>query len=467
MTNNTGTFDTTNTIISGGTTLPNIIPATVTTNTDQYDGLHFKVTHPNHGHHSSNNTVSINGITGDSVPTKTTVAYGVSATSVVSVASSIGFNFFEGAQVTASNPGYALIGDEVIKYTSVGTNQLSGTITRGNDNTFARTYPIGTPVQKYELSGVSLRKINTQHALTNVTSSIEDKVTLDSYHVKITGSVLFSKDKPGGGKRGKASKNIQFESITPNIAHSVPKGTGLNAQIRTTSATSISGSESSFQDKGFDSISLVNKTDFLEPRMVASKDNETAQLGILPGEKSLTFDMQLSTENENVSPVVDVFKSSIITSSSRINSPIANYATSNKANNIDDPHENLYLTKVIKLENPATSLKVLFAAFRPPASDIRVLYRLFRADTDSIDKVFELMPGFDNLDASGFVIESKNNSGRPDRNIVASLDDQFIEYEYTADDLPPFTGFQIKVDIASTNQAQDPELLDFRAIAVA
>ena len=467
LTNNTGTFDTTNTIISGGTTLPNIIPATVTTNTDQYDGLHFKVTHPNHGHHSSNNTVSINGITGDSVPTKTTVAYGVSATSVVSVASSIGFNFFEGAQVTASNPGYALIGDEVIKYTSVGTNQLSGTITRGNDNTFARTYPIGTPVQKYELSGVSLRKINTQHALTNVTSSIEDKVTLDSYHVKITGSVLFSKDKPGGGTRGKASKNIQFESITPNIAHSVPKGTGLNAQIRTTSATSISGGESSFQDKGFDSISLVNKTDFLEPRMVASKDNETAQLGTLPGEKSLTFDMQLSTENENVSPVVDVFKSSIITSSSRINSPIANYATSNKANNIDDPHENLYLTKVIKLENPATSLKVLFAAFRPPASDIRVLYRLFRADTDSIDKVFELMPGFDNLDASGFVIESKNNSGRPDRNIVASLDDQFIEYEYTADDLPPFTGFQIKVDIASTNQAQDPELLDFRAIAVA
>ena len=112
-------------------------------------------------------------------------------------------------------------------------------------------------------------------------------------------------------------------------------------------------------------------------------------------------------------------------------------------------------------------MKVLFAAFRPPASDIRVLYRLFRADTDSIDKVFELMPGFDNLDASGFVIESKNNSGRPDRNIVASLDDQFIEYEYTVDDLPPFTGFQIKVDIASTNQAQDPELLDFRAIAVA
>ena len=473
LTNSKGTFDTTNEIqyhdasLGYGVTVANIVPATVTTDTKEHDGLHFKVSHENHGLHAANNTVTINGISGDSVPTKTTVAYGVSATSVVSVASSTGFNFFEGAQVTASNPGFALIGDEVIKYTSVGTNQLSGTITRAQDSTNARTHPVNTLIQKYELSGVSLRKINTQHSLVNVTSSIEDKVTLDSYHVKLTGSVLFTKDKQGGGESGKASKNIQFESITPSISHSVPKGTKIDAKLRSTSATSISGSETSFQDKGFESVSLVNKTDLLNPRMVASKENESAQLSALPGEKSLTFEMQLSTDNEDVSPVVDVFRSSLQTSSARINSPISNYATSNKANSIDDPHNQIYLTKLIKLENPATSLKVLFAAFRPPASDIRVLYRLFRADGDSVDKVFELMPGFDNLDAAGLVIEDKNNSGRPDRDIVASLEDQFIEYEYTADDLPPFTGFQIKVDFASTNQAQDPELLDFRAIAVA
>ena len=119
------------------------------------------------------------------------------------------------------------------------------------------------------------------------------------------------------------------------------------------------------------------------------------------------------------------------------------------------------------LENPATSLKVLFAAFRPPAADIRVLYRLFRADADSLDKVFELMPGFENLDSSGFVISEKNNSGRPDRNVVPSLDDQFVDYEYTKNGLPPFTGFQVKVVFSSTNQAAAPKLLDFRAIAVA
>ena len=109
----------------------------------------------------------------------------------------------------------------------------------------------------------------------------------------------------------------------------------------------------------------------------------------------------------------------------------------------------------------------MFAAFRPASADVRVLYRLFRADSDSIDKVFELMPGFDNLDSAGFVISEKNNSGKPDRNVPASLDDQFLEYEFTKNGLPPFTGFQVKVCLTSTNQAQVPELLDFRAIAVA
>tara|TARA_R100001463_G_scaffold27459_2_gene63563 strand:- start:242 stop:814 length:573 start_codon:yes stop_codon:yes gene_type:complete len=187
----------------------------------------------------------------------------------------------------------------------------------------------------------------------------------------------------------------------------------------------------------------------------------------LPGGKSFTIELQLSTLNTNVSPVVDVFRSSVITESARVNSPIADFITDRRANTLDDPHDNIYLTKVIRLETPSTALKVLFAAFRPPSADIRVLYRLYRADSDEIDKVFSLFPGYDNLDASGDVINEKNNSGRSDRKINASLEDQFVEYEFGVDDLPQFTGFQIKIDISSTNQAQDPELLDFRAIAVA
>ena len=467
LTNNTGTFDTTNTLISDGTTLPNIVPATVTTNTDQYDGLHFRVSHPNHGNHAANNTVKLSGIKGDSIPTKTTVAYGRSDTTVVSIASSTGFNFFEGEQVTASNPGFALIGEEIIQYTSVGVNQLSGTILRGVDSTIARTFPIGTPIQKYELSGVSLRKINTEHSLINVTSNVEDKVTLDSYHVKITGTKFFSKDKFGGGRNARGSKNLMYDTITPTVSHSLPPQTDISASIRTTSATSVSGGEASFLDKGFTNVSLVNETRFEEVKMIASFENEQAQMSQLPGAKSFTLQLSMSTQNEDVSPVVNAFNSSISTKSSRINSPIGDYVSSSRSNSVDDPHECIYQTKVIKLDTPASSIRVKFAAMRPPEADIRVLYRLFRADGDEIDKVFELFPGFDNLDSAGFVINERNNSGRADTNVVASLEDQFLEYQYTVDDLPLFTGFQIKVDISSTNQAKPVELLDFQAIAVA
>ena len=229
----------------------------------------------------------------------------------------------------------------------------------------------------------------------------------------------------------------------------------------------MSGNETSFTDKGYSPVSLVGETTFPEPRMVASKVNEDAQMTALPGSKSFTFDMVLSTDNENVSPVVDVFKSSVLTKSSRVNSPVSNYSTDSRVNTLDDPHNNLYLTKVIKLENPATSLKVLFAAYRPASADIRVLYRLQRSDSDELDKVFELFPGFQNLDSNGNVIAPANNNGQADRKIAASLEDQFLEYEYSVDDLPQFTGFQIKVVLSSVNQAEDPELLDFRSIAVA
>ena len=59
-----------------------------------------------------------------------------------------------------------------------------------------------------------------------------------------------------------------------------------------------------------------------------------------------------------------------------------------------------------------------------------------------------------------------SNNASPDANIAVSLEDQYLEYEWSIDNLPPFTGFQIKINIGSTNQAQEPKLLDFRAVAV-
>ena len=446
-----------------------IVPSVVTVNSDEYDGTHFKVTHANHGHHAFDSVVTLDNITGDSVPTKLTVGYAASVTSNVSVASSTGFNFFEGEQVSASNPGFAIIGDEIIQYTSVGTNILSGTILRGVDGSFAQDHLADDPVQKYELSGISLRKINKQHDLSQVTNSIVDQITLDSYHVKITGTKLFSKDKSGGGIRGLGTSNITYDTINPSIKHSTPIGTKVTGKVRTVSSKSISGNEAAYLDQGYEDISMFGKTAFTSPRMIATREVEQDKGTILalPGAKSFTFEATLSTTDTNVSPSINVFTSSILTESSRINKPITNFKTDRRSNLNDDPHDMVYLTKEIGLENPSTSIKTIFAANRPPNSDIRVLYRLKRDDSSEFDKKFELMPGFKNTDAAGFTINPKDNDGSSDVKIPASLVGEFIDYEYTVDNLPPFTAFQIKVVFMSTYQADSPEIIDFRTIAVA
>ena len=65
-----------------------------------------------------------------------------------------------------------------------------------------------------------------------------------------------------------------------------------------------------------------------------------------------------------------------------------------------------------------------------------------------------------------FVVDSAENDGRPDEIVTESLANQFKDYQFTADDLPEFIGFTIKIVMSGTNQARPPRLKDLRAIAI-
>ena len=110
---------------------------------------------------------------------------------------------------------------------------------------------------------------------------------------------------------------------------------------------------------------------------------------------------------------------------------------------------------------------------RNESSDFRVLYKLFNTEVSEGEQSYELFPGFDNLldtDGDGFgdeVIDAARNSGRPDAKVPSSTDTEFLEYQFSADNLPEFTGFAIKVVFSGTNEAEAPRLSDLRAIALA
>ena len=84
-----------------------------------------------------------------------------------------------------------------------------------------------------------------------------------------------------------------------------------------------------------------------------------------------------------------------------------------------------------------------------------------------MDVDFELFPGFDNIDQNGKVINVSNNSGRPDDEITSSVGTEFKDYTFSSRELPPFTKFQIKIDMVGTDQAKPPLIKELRAIAVA
>ena len=65
------------------------------------------------------------------------------------------------------------------------------------------------------------------------------------------------------------------------------------------------------------------------------------------------------------------------------------------------------------------------------------------------------------------MIDNTQNNGRSDAFVPASIDGQFSEYQFTADNLEQFDGFRIKIVMSGTNEARSPEFKDLRVIALA
>jgi hypothetical protein len=445
---------------------------------DLYSGKVFEVNQYNHGMHGANNLVKIQNILPDTAPIALTANLGTSDTTI-SVASTTTFGTFEGISTAR---GYVLVENEVIEYTNISGGVL--TIgTRGvNGAGNIIPHPSGSVAYSYQANGVSLTRINTTHTLPSNATLVSAK-SLDRYYLEIdrgsrasgTGQLSFADEKALGGNKIQISQNHQFSNIEPRFNIITPgKGTTISSKIRTVSGTSAGGSEVSFIDQGYETVTL-NKTSFLStPRMVCSQINETTRLTTLPLNKSLTLRISLSSQDSNLSPVLDMQNTTFILGRNRINRPIADYTIDSRCKlNSGDPHSAVYITNRIDLQQPATSLKVLLSACRLPESDFRVLYKLFKGDSSEVQQSYILFPGYDNMrDTNGdgygdLVIDAAKNTGRADKIVNASNRDQFLEYQFTAQNLDPFTGFVVKVVMTSSSESSPMRFKDFRAIALA
>ena len=486
-------FNDSNTVVSFGST------ALITRRNFNTSGVNagnvFKVNHFNHGMYSTSNKVKIKGIESDVAPTTLTAVLSKTETNTIGIGSTTPFTNFEGIPVSATNIGYVQIGDEIIGYQSVGSGVLniaSGTGNqRGVDNTVPIEHQIDAVVKKYEFGGVSMRRIQVPDTSTLELSS---PIDLDSYHVTFDRTangknrsadsatepqLSFNSEAFVGGSNVRASENILYSALVPRYDVLTPTGvtgarTNVSASIRTVTGTSVGGNEVPFIDEGFQNVQLNTYNSLDTVQMVTSKINETQYLQGLPNGKSFSTILNLSSNDENISPIITLSSGSETEFiSNRLNNPIGEdrYSEDNRVNSIvDDPHASIYVSNTVFLNKPATSLKVILSACRPESSDFRVLYSLIKADSSEVEQSFNLFPGFNNttkVDGDGFVVDDQSkNDGRSDTFVPISRSDEFREYQFTVDNLDEFTGFTIKLVMLGTNQAQPPRIKELRAIAV-
>jgi len=439
------------------------VRTTPTVPSDLYQGNVLEVSHYNHGMQSNNNIVNISGIT-PNTPTTTITAAIISTNNTISVANTSNFVNFEGTAVSGSNLGYVIVNDEIISYNQINVGSLTINA-RGENESTVRNHSSGDSIQKYELNGISLTRINNSHNMPTNQTLVSER-DIDTYHIEVerpgnknSGSDMLNFNSEGsfGGNRCQATQNIQFNEIIPYFNVINPEGTGVSATLRTVSGTSVGGNEVSFLDQGYESVSLNKVNELSSPRIVCSRINETENLTSLPKNKSLTLGIRMETSNNNLSPVVDLREAAtFVFGRNRLNNPVSDYSSDLRVRQVTgDPHSSVYISNTVNLQQPAKALKVLLTAYRNSSSDFRVFYKLTRADSSEIPQTYEPFPGYGN-----------DNSGLPDVKTKASEDDEYLEYQFTAEDLVEFTGFAIKIVMSGTNEAYSTKFSDLRAIAL-
>ncbi len=422
------------------------------------DEKEILVYHRNHGMHQRTNNVKIEGAISEVGNTSLTSALAAAATTIT-VDNAIAFHkVVNGAAISNANPGYVKINDEIITYNAISSDGKTITVStsgRGTNGTTDTTHASGAIVECYSLDGIPLIDINKTH--TSISCP-----WLDTYMLHLNG--VANNGIRAGGNMIYASQNTQFETLTPTVSVMNLPETDITARINTTTATSIgNGSaavdQNSFVNDGtYEFVTLNDLNFFSNPRMVCSEINENAKLD---GQKSLTMLIDLSTTKSSLSPVVDLDRCSLITTSNRINewpggsSPYGQQSAIDTSQDVSllplgDQNDCVYITRLARLIRESRSLRLDFQMSRPPESDVRIYYRAFSTGAA------------DDIDSIGWTQMNKplQYDDSPSEEIL------WKDYYYEVSGLN-FNAFQIKIVLRSSNQARVPLIADLRAIALA
>ena len=304
-----------------------------------------------------------------------------------------------------------------------------------------------------------------------ITYTAVSDIGIDSFNVAVDMSSYIATNKLvsgytalestiGGGESVTSSRNYYFDTLHTMIP-STQVGSGkIIASTESTAMKAPEGhiatGDTAYSRRSENNFITLNDNSYLDnPGVVASAINETNKMSSV---RSFRLLLQMYTMSNTISPVIDVGSIGAIAIANRLNNIDSSsdvptgvtYSASTEPEG--DNNAMVYVTRKVNLKTPATSLKVIADNFRPPNCELKFMYKIIKADENTP------------LDDIGF--QYFNSDGSPDTAIEVDQRN-FKEYEYTADDLPEFTGFVVKIVGQGNNTCVVPAVSALRCMALA
>ena len=273
-----------------------------------------------------------------------------------------------------------------------------------------------------------------------------------------------------GGNSLMASEQYIINDVKLQLSKSIPPYSSIYAHANLTTSKSFAGSETAYQTTSNISLPLRSGTKGIvtlkDPHVIASIEQEN-HVSKLNGNPSTVVEIGLDTTSAYSAPYFDVESAALITRSNLIDyqdSAGAGLSTRNTIRTIDfAPETNAnggtnaskHLTIVYKLEDTATSIRVLVDAIKPDTADFDVWYRTSRTTTGTSIKEktwtkFSRSPNvrstYSNYDLIGTTYS-------------------FREFEFNVFDITDFDEYQIKITMYSRRSSMIPMFKNLRTIA--
>jgi len=225
----------------------------------------------------------------------------------------------------------------------------SGTLTLTNSELPARTLA-QNPIRTFNGTGV-IRIFHPNHGMHSTSNNVTiagvasgtyngitsaqingtytsiSNITLDSYDVTTAGTANATGDV--GGTTVTATQNRPFDVLQLQIGNVVHPGTSITSTLRTTSGSSVHGTETAFTRQvasAAETVVLGDNLYFDNARMVASGINEKNEIGsgasTRPTYQSMFVNLTISSTNSKLSPVIDLKRVNAFAIGNRLNNPL-------------------------------------------------------------------------------------------------------------------------------------------------